>query len=124
MVDEEAVRGFLSAFEQAQSTRDFDQVAHLIHPDALFRFNDGDFRGLAEVRAAFERTWSLDVEESSYRVENVVVNNVDSATGVATFDWTWEGETDDGPFLVQGRGTTVVVDHDGSLKVLIEHLSR
>ena len=124
MVDEEAIKEFLREFELAQSTKDFDRVADLIHPEALFRFNDGDFRGLDEVRTAFERTWALDVDGSAYRVEKVAVESVDSGIGIATFDWVWSGEADDGPFLIRGRGTTVVVEYEGSLRVLIEHLSR
>lgn len=123
MVEESDVREFLQRFELAQSTRDFNQVAEMIHPDALFRFNDGDFRGLEEIREAFERTWALDVEESTYRVENIVVETIDTASAVATFDWVWSGEGEGGPFQIHGRGTTIVVEHEVSLRVLIEHLS-
>ena len=54
-IAEEQVLEFLERFEKAQGTQDFDRVAPMLHPDALFRFNDGDYRGTEAARGAFER---------------------------------------------------------------------
>ena len=46
--DDSAIRAFFERFEAAQNTHVFDEVIPLLHPDVVFRFNDGDFRGLDE----------------------------------------------------------------------------
>ena len=42
----------------------------------------------------------------------------------ATFRFHWSGVGDNGPFHIVGRGTSVLVRHDGALKLRVEHLSR
>lgn len=123
-ITEQQVLDFLERFEEAQGTADFDAVAPLVHPDGLFRFNDGDYRGLDAARAAFERTWALDVEDERYHLTDVEVLHVDSDSATATFRFHWSGSGDNGPFHIVGRGTSVIVRHDGRLKLLVEHLSR
>lgn len=115
---------FMEEYEHAQSKEDFDSVAPLIHPEALFRFNDGDYRGLSEIRRAFEATWALDVHDEAYRVIDVEVERIDTASAVVTFAWVWSGRGTEGPFEIRGRGTTVIVEQEGALRILIEHLSR
>lgn len=115
---------FLSVFEKAQASQDFAEVGPFIHPDAVFRFNDGDYRGTDQIRTSFESTWALDVENEIYSMSDVEVEYTDSVSAVATFTFHWSGIGPEGPFEVAGRGTTVLVQHDGSLKVLVEHLSR
>ena len=44
-ITEADVREFLERFEEASATRLFAGVEGMIHPDAFFRFNDGDHRG-------------------------------------------------------------------------------
>ena len=123
-ITEQQVRDFLGRFEAAQGTADFDAVVPLLHPEVLFRFNDGDHRGLEAARGAFESTWALDVEDERYYLTDIEVlhRGVESAT--ATFRFHWSGKGDHGPFHVVGRGTSVLVRHDGELKLLVEHLSR
>ena len=123
-ITEQQVLDFLDRFEQAQGTADFDAVAPLVHADVLFRFNDGDYRGLEAARGAFESTWALDVEDERYYLTDVEVLHVDSDSATATFRFHWSGSGDNGPFHVVGRGTSVLVRHDGRLKLLVEHLSR
>ncbi len=123
-VTEAEVVDFLKAFETASGTRSFANVKDMIHPNALFRFNDGDYRGFEAVRAAFERTWAYDVEDERYTLSNIEVMNVDTHSATATFTFTWSGHGPDGPFNIVGRGTTLLVHHQGRLKILVEHLSR
>ncbi len=120
----QTVADFLASYEQAQATHDFDEVAPLIHPEALFRFNDGDYRGIDEIRSAFEATWALDIEDTSYRVEDLTVETAGPDHAAASFSFVWEGTGPDGRFEVRGRGTTVVVMLEDSPRILIEHLSR
>jgi hypothetical protein len=41
-----------------------------------------------------------------------------------TFRFHWSGIGARGPFEIAGRGTSVLVEHEGQLKILLEHLSR
>ena len=123
-IGEQQVREFLRRFERAQGTEDFDAVRPLLHPDVLFRFNDGDYRGLEAARGAFESTWALDVDDERYYLTDVEVLHVDSNSATATFRFHWSGSGDNGPFHIVGRGTSVLVRDDGRLKLLVEHLSR
>ena len=121
---EQEVRDFLARFEQAQGTEDFDAVVPMLHPDVLFRFNDGDYRGIEAARGAFESTWALDVQDERYYLTDVEVLHTDEHGATATFQFHWSGVGDQGRFHVAGRGTAVLVRHDGALRLLVEHLSR
>lgn len=122
-IAEEQILEFLERFEKAQGTGNFDLVASMLHPDALFRFNDGDYRGVAAARCAFERTWAHEIEDERYRLTDVEVLHVDANSATATFRFHWSGVGDNGPFHIVGRGTSVLVRHDGALKLRVEHLS-
>lgn len=115
---------FLAAFERAQGSRDFDRVGPLLHPDAMFRFTEGDFRGIDEIRNAFEATWAPEVADEEYRMVDIEVRHLDQTAAVATFGWRWSGTGSDGPFQIEGRGTTVLVRHEDGLRLMVEHLSR
>ncbi len=123
-IAEEQVLEFLERFEKAQGTQDFDRVAPMLHPDALFRFNDGDYRGIEAARGAFERTWAHEIEDERYRLSDVELLHVDAGSATVTFRFHWSGVGDHGPFHIVGRGTSVLVRHGGALKLLVEHLSR
>ncbi|MYE83258.1 MAG: nuclear transport factor 2 family protein [Gammaproteobacteria bacterium] len=123
-ITERQVLDFLDRFEAAQGARDFAAVAPMLHPDALFRFNDGDYRGLEAARGAFESTWALDVEDERYYLDDIDVLHTDEHSATATFKFHWSGVGDNGPFHVVGRGTSVLVRHEGELRLLVEHLSR
>ena len=123
-ITERQVLDFLDRFETAQGTEDFDAVVPMLHPDALFRFNDGDYRGLEAARGAFESTWALDVEDERYHLSDIEVLYSDESSATATFRFHWSGVGEQGPFEVVGRGTSVLVRHEGELRLLVEHLSR
>ena len=123
-IGEQQVLEFLQRFERAQGTEDFDAVRPLLHPDVLFRFNDGDYRGLEAARGAFESTWALDVEDERYYLSDIEVLYRDEHSATATFRFHWSGVGDHGPFHIVGRGTCVLVRHKGELRLLVEHLSR
>lgn len=123
-ITERQVLDFLGRFETAQNSEDFDRVAPLLHPDALFRFNDGDYRGLKAARGAFESTWEHEVEDEKYYLSDIEVLHTDSGSATAAFRFNWSGVAANGPFEVVGRGTGVIVRHEGELKLLLEHLSR
>ena len=121
---EASILAFMSEYEKALQNEDFGNVAPLVHPNAIFRFSEGDFVGLARIEKAFEKTWALDVENVRYFLTNVKVINIDVASATVVFNWNWEGDSSEDRFNVVGRGTVQIVQHDGRLKLLLEHLSR
>jgi len=123
-VTEASVVEFLKRFEDVSATRTFANVRGMIHPNALFRFNDGDYRGLEAIQGAFESTWAHDVIDERYYLSDIEVVNVDTDSAAATFHFNWSGVGEQGPFQIVGRGTTLLVRHHGKLKVMVEHLSR
>lgn len=124
LTEREALQ-FMARFEAALATEDFTQVAPLVHPQAVFRFSEGDHSGMAGIRAAMERTWSFEVDDERYYLtdKRVLLSGKDSATVV--FTWNWSGDSGEhGPFEITGRGTVQLVRHEGAIKILLEHLSR
>jgi ketosteroid isomerase-like protein len=122
----DAVLRFLQRFDELADQEDFDLLQDMVHDDAFFRFNDGDFVGKAAVRGAFEKTWrgSAGVEKERFYLSDIVVLHVDTASATATYTYNWEGRMNGQSFRVQGRGTRVLVVHQGRLQIIHEHLSR
>ncbi len=117
---------FLDRFEEIAEQENFDLIEDMVHKDAVFRFNDGDFVGRQAVRAAFEKTWkgSTDVKKERFYLTDIQVLTVDATSATATYTYNWEGSMDGRPFRVRGRGTRVLVVENGRVQIIHEHLSR
>ena len=122
-ITETRVVEFLKRFEDASATRFFANVVGMIHPNALFRFTDGDYRGLEAIQRAFESTWTQDIVDELYYLSDIEVVSVDTSSAVVTFHFNWSGAGPHGSFQIVGRGTSLLALHDGKLKVMVEHLS-
>lgn len=122
----ESVKQFMIEFESIAEKEDFDLIQDMIHDNAYFRFNDGDFVGKQAVRAAFEKTWkgSANVRKERFYLTDIQVLSVDARSAAATYTYNWEGTMDGRTFRVQGRGTRVLVVENGQLQIIHEHLSR
>ncbi len=123
MISEAEVREFLQAYERAANDRDFSPVAPMIHPDAVYRFNDGDFTGLEEIRGAFEKTWSLGITDERYWLTDIRVVYTDANSALLTYDYNWTGVGKAGRFQTKGRGTQLIVRNGERLQSIYEHLS-
>jgi ketosteroid isomerase-like protein len=122
----DSVVRFLNTFEELAEKENFDLVQELVHEDAVFRFNDGDFVGRAAIRAAFEKTWkgTPNVKKALFYLTDIQVLSVDKASASATYTYNWEGTMDGKAFSIQGRGTRVLVVEGGRVQIIHEHLSR
>ena len=98
----------------------------MVHANAVFRFNDGDFIGRQAIQAVFEKTWkgSAGVKKERFYLTDIEVLSVDTASATATYTYNWEGSMEGRSFRVQGRGTRVLVVEEGRLQIMHEHLSR
>lgn len=126
VISRNSVVQFLNRFEVLAEKEDFDLVEDMVHEQAFFRFNDGDFNGRHAVRAAFEKTWRSagDVKKERFYLTDIVVLSTDQASASATYTYNWEGAQGDQRFRIQGRGTRVMVMVAGRLQIIHEHLSR
>lgn len=122
----ESVVHFLNHFEAVALQEDFSLLKDMLDEHAFFRFNDGDYRGLAAIEAVFEKTWRGDptVKKARFYLSDIVVLTTDTATATATYTYHWEGAQAGQSFQVQGRGTRVLAVRQGRLKIIHEHLSR
>ena len=117
---------FLNRFEALAEQEDFSLIRDMIHEDAYFRFNDGDFVGHPAIQAVFEKTWRGDpsVKKARFYLSDTVVLTTDHSTATATYTYNWEGSQDGRTFTIRGRGTRVLVRVNGELRIIHEHLSR
>lgn len=125
-VSKASVIQFLNRFEELAEKENFDLIQDMVHENAFFRFNDGDFVGRQAVRGAFEKTWkgSANVRKERFHLTDIQVLSVDTASATATYTYNWEGTMDGRSFRIQGRGTRVLVLENRRLQIIQEHLSR
>ncbi|ROZ75374.1 DUF4440 domain-containing protein [Ramlibacter sp. WS9] len=117
---------FLNRFEEVAEKENFELIQDMVHDDAFFRFNDGDFVGKQAVRGAFEKTWKSGggAMKERFYLTDVKVLSVDASGATATYTYNWQGSMDGRSFKIQGRGTRVLVVEGGRLQIIHEHLSR
>ena len=123
MTIEAEAREVMFAYERATRSKDFDNVAPLLHPDAFYRFNDGDHRGLDELRGAFVATWK-NIRDEVYEISDVspIVWNNDLVS--VSYVFKWSGIVDGAPAMGSGRGfNTLTRGADGRLKIWNEILT-
>lgn len=122
----DSVAQFLIRFEELAGKENFDLIQDMVHDNAVFRFNDGDFVGKPAVRGAFEKTWkgSANVKKDRFYLTDVQVLTVDAISATVTYTYNWEGMMDGRSFRIQGRGTRVLVVESARLQIIHEHLSR
>jgi ketosteroid isomerase-like protein len=113
---------FMRAYATQTNTHDFDRVAPLIAPAAVYFFSDGTYTGEDELRAAFERTWTT-IRDEDYRIEDVRWLARDERVAVCVYRFRWRGLVDGQPREGVGRGTSVLARSDAGWRVAHEHLS-
>ncbi len=118
----QSVEAFLRDYVRATNTHQFDEVAPLISDDATFWFSSGSHRGLAAVRAAFEKTWGL-IQDEVYSVEDVEWLTVGESSAACLYTFRWRGNIDGVAREGSGRGTNVLCNDNGRWYVIHEHLS-
>lgn len=118
----ETIDAFLAEYIQRTNTHRFDEVAPLVHEDALFWFSSGSYRGLAEIRAAFEKTWAM-IQNEVYAVDDVEWLAVDETSAVCVYTFRWRGNIDSIACEGSGRGTSVLRKAGHQWRVVHEHLS-
>jgi ketosteroid isomerase-like protein len=123
-ITESEILEFLKGYMSAASSRVFANIAEMIHPRALFRFAEGDFSGIDNIRIAFESAWVVAVVDEKYSFMNTHVVTSDTRSAVVAYSFSWSGVENGQPFSMTGRATTVLVRDGDKLQCIYEHLSR
>ncbi len=112
----------MARYEAANNSHDIGRVAPMIDADATYWFSDGSHRGVGEITAAIERTFST-IHDEVYEIKDLewLVAAPDHA--VCRYRFSWTGVVDGRTSSGQGRGTNVLVNRGGSWTMQHEHLS-
>lgn len=114
---------FIRQYESATNSHNFDEIEPLVSTNASYLFNDGTFKGLQDIRKAFENTWHK-VQSEVYRVEDLRWVIISDEVAVCTYEFYWTGLIDGEEKSGRGRGTNVINKQDGQWRVVHEHLSK
>ena len=119
---EKELLNFMIEYEKKANTKDFDQIKHLIDEGAIFWFSDGSFKGLEEIRIAFEKTWNS-LQNEIYKIYDLewIVQSDQSA--VCIYKFSSESTMNDKRVTFFGRGTNILIKKSGIWRVIHEHLS-
>ena len=104
-----SARDFVSKYETALGTQNWNAVAPLIRDDASVIFSNGSLHaGKEAIKAAYERNFST-IEGEDYRIENVrwLAETVDVAA--YSFEFYWTGMISGQLASGSRRGTAVLV---------------
>lgn len=118
------IRDFLEKYQTAANSGDFANIREMIHPEAIFRFTEGDFIGRDPIESAFEKTWGHNnTQDERYYLTNINVVSKDVKSATITFTFNWTGLVQGKPVHTVGRGTSVIVRNGSKLQFILEHLS-
>ncbi|KAJ4178494.1 hypothetical protein NW767_014847 [Fusarium falciforme] len=113
---------FIEAYELANNSHDISRVMPFIAEDATYWFSDGSYRGIAEIRAAIEKTF-LKIVDEVYKVRDLEWPVVTTEVAVCRYRFAWTGIVGGEARSGLGRGTTIIVRRGTGWMMLHEHLS-
>lgn len=115
---------FISAYEKALASQQWENVAPLMHPNACVTFSNGSmFKGIDAIEAAYRRNFAL-IKDEVYRISNVHFAIKNEHTAVFTFAFKWSGIINGQPAQGSGIGTSTIVFENGSWLLIAEHLGK
>jgi ketosteroid isomerase-like protein len=114
---------FMEWYAQCTNTHHFAEIAPLLADDAVYWFNDGSFVGIAEIKAAFEKTWEI-IQDEHYAIENIQWLIIENTSAVCIYHFHWSGKINGNELQEgSGRGTSVLGKNADGWQVIHEHLS-
>jgi ketosteroid isomerase-like protein len=113
---------FVTRYEKALATQEWDRVAPLIHPDCTVTFSNGTcHHGKEKVRAAFQRNFDL-IEDEAYSITDLHWVVKSEGFAVFTYSFNWSGKVDGEDASGSGRGTSTLKSESGTWQLVSEHL--
>ena len=115
----------LKQYIEATNTHDFDVVERYVHQNAVYIFNGNEMKGLENIRAYFEKTWSR-VKDEEYWATDIEWLHEDENTMVCLYRYHYKGYFDGKLVEGSGQATNVFIKclSTNQWKLLHEHLSK
>lgn len=113
----------MQEYERQTATKDFSNIAPMLHPQSLYVFTDGRFFGLGEIEKAFKKTWDH-IKNEKYVLSNYQVVIFNEKLATIAYDFHWEGEVDGKHSEGGGRGANTLWKEGDSWKIVHEYLSK
>jgi ketosteroid isomerase-like protein len=113
---------FMKAYEEANNSHDIERVKPMIAVDATYWFTDGSYQGVPQIAGAITRTFST-IKDETYEINDLEWVLLGGEQAVCRYRFSWRGVVGGEPRSGHGRGTNVIVKHDGQWQISHEHLS-
>jgi len=118
-----SLNGFIKAYEIANNSHVWANVAPFVAPNATYWFTDGSFSGIAEIQSAVQHTFDK-IQDEVYTISNVQWPVQSDLVAVCTYAFHWQGTVDGSRHSGSGRGTNVLSKNQaGAWQIVHEHLS-
>lgn len=108
---------FMKGYWKSGSSGDFANVPPSPDEDASFFFTEGSFVGIAEIKKAFEDTWST-IREEKYTIDSLKWLFTTEDHAVCTYRFTSDGIVGNQHRRFNGVGTNVLHKVSGEWKII------
>lgn len=112
---------FITQYENALSTQNWENVKLFIHENCVATFTEGTFIGKLEVEKAFRKTFDL-INDEKYKIKNLHWIVKTSEFAVLSFTYHWSGYINGDYNEGSGRGTSSLTNENGRWQIIAEHL--
>lgn len=117
------LNAFMQAYEKANNSHIWANVAPMIADNATYWFTDGSYTGLDEIRQAIEATFEK-LQDEVYKISDLNWPVATDTVAVCTYHFSWKATIDGIKQSGSGRGTNVLEKRNGSWRIVHEHLSK
>ncbi|MHC0039665.1 YybH family protein [Pseudoneobacillus sp. C159] len=115
---EKALEGYI----QATNSHGFPNVAKYLSENAVYWFQDKEYKTTSEIEAYFNNTWNL-IKEERYWISNVQWLGISDTMATCLYQYHWEGLHNNKPISGKGNATNVFMKFEHEWKLIHEHLS-
>ena len=112
---------FITNYEAALATQEWEQVSPLIHDDCVVTFTEGTFVGKQQVESVFRKTFDL-IKDDTFTTSNIHWALKEDTMAVFVFSYSWSGIIHGKAASGSGRGTSTIVLQNDAWVLISEHL--
>ncbi|MCG8601838.1 MAG: nuclear transport factor 2 family protein [Verrucomicrobiales bacterium] len=113
---------FITRYEQALASQEWEMVEPLIHENSSVTFSNGQIhRGKGAVEKAFRTNFDL-IKEEEYAMSDLHWVLKNETFAICTFVYHWSGVINRKPASGSGRGTSSLVKEGEAWQLVAEHL--
>nr|AIA10525.1 SnoaL-like domain protein [uncultured bacterium] len=119
----EELTAFMQAYERANNSHVWANVAPMVAADATYWFTDGSYKGIEEIHQAVEATFEK-LQDEVYKITELKWPVVSENVAVCTYKFSWQATIDGVKHSGGGRGTNVLEKQNNTWMIVHEHLSK